>query len=186
MITKEDKVKAIEHILYEMVQMFMCEENLSKLNGLPLKSVEEEFHYNLYLEGVLMHFRSLRDFFEHKPKSPDLRDPRSKGDCDIYSQDYGIGPVVMEFPRDLRTRLNREVSHLSYHRVLVPINNAWHQSATTSLIQPFCKEFVIKVIADYPGIENKNSDYYQKKILSDTAFACLMNLVKKFNIPESK
>jgi hypothetical protein len=182
MITEEIKIRGIQHIAYEMQMMFHCVEHLQILNQTPNNNPEKSFQHNLTLEGVLIHLRSLKEFFEKGPDNPDHRDLNIvHKPCDIFAVDYGFPQSPIPFPASMNNRVNREVSHLTYFRIN-SVEKPWTDRETTEVIKPFCTKFLIHVLNKYRGIDELESQYQKDGWLDYTAYHCITELKTRFGL----
>ncbi len=79
----------------------------------PGKSTQTEV--NDLIELTLLHARAVLDFFEYSRVHTKIRSKKAFED-DIVSEDYDWPAAEMPFDRKIKTRIDKEVAHLSYFR----------------------------------------------------------------------
>ncbi|MFC1585742.1 hypothetical protein ACFL5V_09365 [Fibrobacterota bacterium] len=177
-ITKQQKIAATKHILYEMVEMILCNKQINALaQNFNPEDDSQCCAKSAYLEALLLHIRILRDFFQFKPKTPDKRDINNRMTrADMYSVDFGFKQQKILFDPELRFRLNKELAHLSYHRLHSSI--FWYGTETIEKIIPACKAFLMHLKSKWPGIDNADSEYYKSGMLDGETLR-YWNILKK-------
>ncbi len=95
--TRDERIRGLEHVRYEIDELVRLLGGGRP--GNPLWS-------NPRLEAILVHARTLADFFEGK---------RDKDDILSIDYDFAACPDVLE--TCFRTRLNKDLAHLSYSRL---------------------------------------------------------------------
>ena len=79
----------------------------------PGKNTQTEV--NDLIELTLLHARAVLDFFEYSRIHTTIRKKKAFVD-DMVSEDYGWPASEMPFDREIKTRIDKEVAHLSYFR----------------------------------------------------------------------
>jgi hypothetical protein len=130
--TNDERVHALGAVLYEIQQF--CLSWFEVLNPNAVNPAR-----NAFLESMLLHARALTDFFG-RGKRP-TKDGQELDD--VLSVDFGFERSDLKAFSDLRTRINKEVAHISYSRAArkTPKEKAWHLPPFAPLIG-ICLDFV--------------------------------------------
>ncbi|SRR6266568_8569507 len=111
------------------------------------------WQHNSFLEATLLHTRVMLDFFEsvRTGKNPAHND-------DVLAVDYGFTAPPFPFARDLRERINKRITHLSYPRTEVRDDDRyWDFRSFLPPILQCCRDFFGHLltsgqpISDWPG-----------------------------------
>lgn len=98
----------LEHIYYEIDQLYNTDALIGNNNATLDIAMK-----NAILESLLIHVRTLLDFFEkstrRKKRSGDEQD-------DVLSSDYGFEATKLDINPNFRDRLNKDLAHLTYSR----------------------------------------------------------------------
>jgi hypothetical protein len=182
MITEELKIKGITHIFYEMVQLKLCfnvlTDKFSRLSRLISKNDEAYFcEKATYTEALLIHVRTLKDFFECEPKNPDKRDPNDLNKrADMYAADYGFPRTSLNLNDQILARLDKDLAHLTYHRIILPMD--WYSNDTIDKLEPSVIAFIQHIQTKYPDVFLTNSKYYADKWL-DEEISIYIDIIRK-------
>jgi hypothetical protein len=125
---------AHEHLRYE-AQMFA-----EARNALPREGAKG-FRYNLLVEGTVLHFRNLCDFFYPPVKF--------NGD-DVTAKDYVPSWGNPDLPESLngaRIRANKELAHLTTRRRADLSDKSWDRELQelTIALRPVIEDFIERV-----------------------------------------
>ena len=111
-ISKQDKVKALKHVLYEFESFFWGIQywnNILIWNNSLNRVLKNSLH-----ESVCIHARNLNEFFKKNSTS------NLKWDSVICAADFGF-PYIKKgiFINSINIKLNKEISHLKYERIVL-------------------------------------------------------------------
>ena len=113
------QISALYDVFYEASQLHSV---FNKYLSSGIQNSEQIIHDAL-LEKSLVHTRNLMDFFETtrdkalKATFPDLRITTDIDD--VICEDFGEPPRILFVEADLRKRINKLVSHITYSRSLM-------------------------------------------------------------------
>lgn len=102
------KVLAVSDVIYELEMLAHCFEIEVAFRSYLSPFVSQSLK-NLSLEGLLTHARVLCEFFE---MTPEIR----KKDTALAA-DYDFSPRPIEMPDAYKTRLHKDLAHLTYSRI---------------------------------------------------------------------
>jgi hypothetical protein len=171
LITEEMKIKGLNHILYEITQLKLCANAIKdrfSRNARAVANKDEKYYCEkaAYTEALLIHTRTLKDFFEGQPKLPDKRDVNDlEKRADMFSIDYGFPPSDLGFDPLIKKRLDKDLAHLSYHRVSLPVD--WNSNDTVDKLEPHIIKFLHHLHRNYRDVFDKSSAYYLNGWLDD-------------------
>ena len=99
---------------------------------------------NDLIELILLHARAVLDFFECSRADAKIkRGAKRAFDDDIISEDYGWPPCEIPINRKIKTRINKEVAHLSYARCGLTIEQKkWDFDAFVPVLLEHCGKFL--------------------------------------------
>jgi hypothetical protein len=144
--SKELVSDALNDIVYEMEQLignYLLRMRLNDRNWAPRDPLESAIQPNVYLEGFLLHFRVLLDFFE-RPNRSSRRDQELD---DVLCSDFSFSPAKVDLDGQIRNRINQEVAHLSYSRTLrTDESRHWLTGPMIAPILRRCDSFAVHVL----------------------------------------
>jgi hypothetical protein len=126
----------LPHVRYEIAQALI----------LPTPAAAEpHIRESVYL-AMLMHARLLLDFFEHEPS-------RGRRDKDVYCFDFDFTPRRVEVSEEDRDRLNRDIAHLTYHRLRHDDESRdWPLLVILNHVRARADEFISHIISKPPSV----------------------------------
>lgn len=132
--TDEDKAEALGSVFYEIQQLWAS----SHLIG------RQALVMNAFLESMLVHVRVLLDFFERDTRSVFGPPSNRSENDDVLSTDYGFGARPVDLHPQYRTRLNKDLAHLSYSRNKrqLPGDKSWPRQEVIRPLIERCIEFI--------------------------------------------
>ena len=98
--------KTLDHIFYEMMQLFVCRRLLKNMPDSGTINNDEQVTKNCLLESILIHARALQIFFETEKES--------RRHDDVVSEDYEFDHTSLVYSPETRTRINKEIAHITY------------------------------------------------------------------------
>ena len=110
-MTPAQKKEGLTHVRYEMGRLAECYRRWRALR--PGRSTQSEV--NDLIELTLLHSRAVLDFFEYGRGHAKIR-KRKAFDDDIVSEDYDWPATAIKIDRKIKTRIDKEIAHLSYFR----------------------------------------------------------------------
>ncbi len=144
--SEAQKLAALEHIYVEMqqfVRLGMIERRY--VNYTPNENLDATLR-SAHIEAVLLHVRTLLDFFECSKRKRASYPFRSD---DVISEDFGfehITPLIEDYWRD---RINKELAHLTYSRPpLAGPDREWNLAKLVPPIARQCCKFIEQIEAD--------------------------------------
>lgn len=105
------KEQGLEHVHYEMTRLAECYERWQALRPGHCTHLQ----VNDLIELTLLHARAVLDFFEYSRVHTKVRGKKAFTD-DIVSEDYDWPAKELPIERKIKTRIDKEVAHLSYYR----------------------------------------------------------------------
>ncbi len=140
--TVEEKRAALGHVYYEIKQ-FM-DTNYGSRSGTSTSGVSGRQNVldNAVLESCLLHVRILLDFFETS------RSKRFKDS--VLAEDYGFDARDVGIEDPYRTRLNKDLAHITYSRIgLGPLRKAWPPEKILPPMLIRLQEFIEDLLDNY-------------------------------------
>lgn len=110
MIT-QNKQEAFEHICYEMQRLHVVYQRWLCRRG----QRRHQDETNDLIELILLHTRTLLDFFEFSRQGTKVR-PKPAHRDDILSEDFDFPAAEVSIDQKIKKRIDQEVAHLSYAR----------------------------------------------------------------------
>ena len=110
-MTPEQKKEGLVHVRYEMSRLAECYERWRALRA----GVNSQSEVNDLIELTLLHSRAILDFFEYGRGHAKIRGREAFKD-DIVSEDYDWPARAIAIDRKIKTRIDKEIAHLSYFR----------------------------------------------------------------------
>lgn len=108
MRSEAERVQIADHLMYELAMLW----GSSRLLG----STSSKALNNTVVEAVALHARNLIDFFYTEPKQDDVAAIHFFSDPLVWPQVRPACPTILQ---EAKTRANKEISHLTYTRLLV-------------------------------------------------------------------
>jgi hypothetical protein len=139
--TEEQKRSILGPALYEIEQLL----HASRL------STNNLFVSNAVLESVLLHVRTLLDFYERSTRSTRQERGQTVEQDDVLALDFGFAAQEIAIPDDYRERLNKDLAHLTYSRLerRTLDSKQWDHRRVTCPVLSRSREFVTYVSSDY-------------------------------------
>ena len=110
-MTTEQKTQGLIHVRYEISRLDEC---YRRWQGLRPR-VNTQSEVNDLIELTLLHSRAVLDFFEYGRGHSRIRGRPAFKD-DIVSEDYDWPAQEIPIERKIKTRIDKEIAHLSYFR----------------------------------------------------------------------
>jgi len=110
-MTPEQKKEGLVHVRYEMRRLRECYDRWNALHD----GVYTQSEMNDLIELTLLHSRTILDFFEYSCGHSKIR-PQKAFKNDIVSEDYNWPAKAIAIDRKIKTRIDKEIAHLSYFR----------------------------------------------------------------------
>jgi hypothetical protein len=130
----------LDAVLYEI-------EQLLKASGI---QTNNPWHNNALLESTLVHVRVLLDFFENSSRSIRRKGNNQLELDDVLAQDYGFPAHRISISSDDRERLNKDLAHLTYSRILRgPQDKQWQYKEVVGPVLERCEEFLAHLEVNY-------------------------------------
>lgn len=143
-LTEEDKIKAIDHIWYEMFQFFNSAKLLS--HDSPLDENVRKYLNSTLLECLLIHFRALLYFYKGKRS---VKDDVLITDFDPNFDQNEISEIIT--PEDW-DRINKDLAHLTYLRgKRTASDKNWEWGKYIKSLKPICRKTVSYLKTSYPN-----------------------------------
>ena len=115
MRSEAERVQIADHLMYELAMLW----GTSRLLG----SSSSKVLNNSVVEGMALHARNLIDFFYTAPQQDDVAATHFFSDPHVWPRVRPACPTVLQ---EAKTRANKEISHLTYTRLLVtPDDKEW-------------------------------------------------------------
>ena len=132
--TNQAKAEALGAVFYEIQQLWAS----SHLVGQPAVVM------NAFLESMLVHVRVLLHFFERERRSTRGAGADRRENDDVLSVDYGFPARPIDLNSQYRSRLNKDLAHLSYSRNerRVPDEKEWPRQEVVRPLIERCIEFI--------------------------------------------
>lgn len=105
------QIQGLEHIQYEVERL---RESFGRLKR-NLRPEVLQSEVNDQLELTLLHARNIIDFFEYSRTKSEVRPKKAQKD-DLIAEDYGWPVQSLRIDRKIKTRIDKEVAHLTYSR----------------------------------------------------------------------
>ena len=158
--TDSEIKQAIELIYYEIKQLID--------STYLFQEAKEAKNKNAFIESELVHVRILIDFFENEKRRWD----------DILVSDYGFHPKNIDISDSDRTRLNKDLAHLTYSRLSRSQEDKnWNPNIVVLPILIRASTFIKFLLNEY--LDPKNPWFFQFKRLQDD-----INKIIKVNTPD--
>jgi hypothetical protein len=135
--SQEEIAAILEHVRYEIEHAFF-----------PPKDVPDCWHIreSVYL-AMLIHARSLLDFFEHTHRPQN----RGRRDKDVLCDDFGFLSSEVQLSSDDKKRLDKDIAHLTYYRLRhQPATKPWPVDDILRPLRDRAAEFVAHVVKSPP------------------------------------
>ena len=144
----------IGHVCYEIERLCECYERWLALQS--RRAAQREM--NDLIELVLLHARAVLDFFEHSGNFKKTKCNKGDTDDDIVADHYEWPARKIRIDRKVKTRINKEIAHLSYFRCgLTKEEKTWHFATFVPILLRQSREFLIHVdtrfAAELPSLE---------------------------------
>lgn len=126
--TQEEVIKALDVVYFEIQQ----------LASLATHEDANTILNNAVIESRLLHLRNLLDFFEQSAREKD----------NVLARDYGLRPDRINLPDKYRTRLHKDLAHITYSRISrSEADKAWPYDVVIFPVLDRCRLFIQHVIA---------------------------------------
>jgi hypothetical protein len=156
--TEEQKRAILRHVFYEIEQLLQAS----------WMRTDDACVGNALLESILVHVRTLCDFYESSRRST----RRSQGNQrveqdDVLVTDFGFAAQKMSIPPDDRERLNKDLAHLTYSRLERRALGSkwWNYKLVVDPILVRSSEFVRHLLSGYLNKRDKDLIADCKKLL---------------------
>jgi hypothetical protein len=129
------------HVRYEMRRLDECYRRWRALRP----AYRSQSAVNDLIELTLLHARAILDFFEYGRGHKKIRN-RPAFDDDIVSEDYGWPAMAIPIDQKIKTRINKEIAHLSYFRCgLTRTEKRWRPEQFIPVLLDQCAKFLAHV-----------------------------------------
>ncbi|MBI5877103.1 MAG: hypothetical protein HZB53_05575 [Chloroflexi bacterium] len=144
--SEQQKRTVLEHIHHEMQQLaWLCQIDRGNNIGTP-KAQPDAALWNARIEAILLHVRTLLDFFECSQRK---RASYPYHADDVISEDFGFDHVTPLIENQWRDRINKALTHLTYsHPPLADLNREWDWSKIVPPIARQCCRFIEHIEKD--------------------------------------
>jgi hypothetical protein len=132
MLTPADRTAIAEHLWYELTMLWGA--------AAAIAPAPSTIYRNCAVEAFALHARNLIDFFYSAPQRDDVAAAHFFSNPEEWLQRRPLRPPLLE---DAKGRANKEVSHLTYGRLLVtPETKPWPTgeivAALDAALRAFC------------------------------------------------
>lgn len=151
--TEQQVADALRVVRYEMEQLLGCYRFKPRIRA----------ERNMRLESFLLHYRVLLDFFARG---------HERKDDDVLAADFGYRSEGVAMPAKERSRLNKDLAHLTYSR-LNRKNKEWDLDKLMGAMLPRCAEFARHLLGEPPELSGKDELARWEELLRDLDIAAL-------------
>lgn len=140
--TDDQKKEAIRlHVSEEFNTFYICYKRLNENM--------QEPDLRIHLESFLLHARNLFDFLTTSTRDRDKKAEKFN-DKDVIAADFINQKIQVNFPENIKTRINRQLQHISYSRLLNDQVDLYKERGVIfKLIKEGIEEYNKKASKDY-------------------------------------